>query len=275
LFEVLLYFGTVYLSLNAISKDGAIDVLRRLCLREAKFKELNEAVTNTRTLTRRLRELQAAGLIRKAGAHYKITDEGFDIAVKIAEFEGRTGQKWVNHEELAKIKYGWMRLSLMRITELFHKEFGDELTSLVLYGSVVKGSFQLGRSDVDLLYVLEDDSRNIWQREGSVFKGFQSTWEYRACDHWLKTLGTYGYPEVTTASLHKSYAKKFQPVYLDMLSHRAVLYDREAFFQRLMGKLEGALRDLGTTRIEYSDGTYAWFLKPDIAPGELIEIRLE
>ena len=266
--------GYSMIKLDVLARDGALDVLLRLCIGEARFKELNEVVANTRTLTRRLKDLVAEGLIQKAGDHYKITREGFDTTLKIAEFEGKAEQKWVNHEEFVKIRYGWMRISLRRLTELFHSEFGDELISIVLYGSAVKGSFQLGGSDVDLLYVLEDDSRNVWQREGSVFKGFQSTWEYRACDYWLKMLGTYGYPEVTTASLQKSYAKKFQPVYLDMLSHRAVLYDREAFFQRLMEKLEGALKDLGTTRIEYSDGTYAWFLKPDIAPGEPIEINL-
>jgi len=39
-------------------------------------------------------------------------------------------------------------------------------------------------------------------------------------------------------------------------------------------KLEEALKVLGTVRVERPDGTYIWFLKPDIAPGELIEISL-
>jgi len=260
--------------LSVLSRDGATDVLLRLCTREARFKELNEAVTNTRTLTKRLKELAAEGLIQKAGVCYMITSEGFDTALKLAEFKRKSGCKRVDQEELAKIRYGWMRISLMRLTELFHKEFGDELISVVLYGSAVKSSFQLGRSDIDLFYIVEDDARKIWQIEEIVFKGFQSTWEYRACDYWLKAQGFYGYPEVTAASLQKSYAKKFQPVYLDMISHRAVLYDVEDFFQNLMKKLGEALKALGTIRIEHPDGTYLWFLKPDIAPGESIEISL-
>lgn len=262
------------LKLDVLSRDGAIDIIRRLCTGEARFKELNEAITNTRTLTRRLKELAAKGLIQKAGVRYKITSEGFDSAIKIAEFEGKAELKWVNYEEFAKVRYEWLRISLRRITQLFHKEFGDELIAIVLYGSAIKDSFQLGRSDVDLLCILEDGSRNIWQREEDVFKGFRSTWEYRACDYWLKTQGFYGYPEVTTASLLKSYAKKFQPMYLDMLSHKAVLYDKEGFFQNLMKKLQEALKALGTIRIEHPDGTYGWLLKPDITPGESIEINL-
>jgi hypothetical protein len=64
-------------------------------------------------------------------------------------------------------------------------------------------------------------------------------------------------------------------MYLDMLSHRAVLYDRQGFFQGLMEKLGEALKALGTIRIEHPDGTYSWHLKPNITPGELIEVRLE
>lgn len=260
--------------LNVLSRDGAIEVLRQLCTAEARFKDLNEAVSNTRTLTRRLNELTAEGLIMKAGVHYKITSEGFETTLRVAELEGKTRQKWFNREELAKIMQGWMRTSLSRLTELIHKEFGDELVSVVLYGSAAQGSFQPGRSDIDLLYILEDGSEDVWQREASVFKGFRSTWEYRASDYWLKTLGFYGYPEVTTAPLRKSQARNFQPVYLDMLLQRAVLYDREGFFQNLIRKLREALKAVGTVRIEHPDGTYMWFLKPDIAPGEMIEIDL-
>ena len=262
------------LKLDVLSRDGAFEVLRRLCSGEARFKELNEIVTNTRTLTRRLNELAAEGLIQRAGAHYRITTEGFDTVIRIAEFEGKVEQNWFNHDEFDKIRYGWIKISLRRLTELFYKEFGRELVSIVLYGSVVKESFQLGRSDVDLLYILEDGSRNVWQREASVFKGFQSAWEYRVCDYWLKMQGFYGYPEVTAASLHKRYAETFQPMYLDMLSYRAVLYDKEEFFQELMRKLRGALKALGTIRVEHQDGTYGWVIKPDIAPGELIKISL-
>jgi len=261
-------------SLDVLSRDGATDILRRLCTGEARFKELNDAVTNTRTLTRRLNELGAEGLIQKVRDRYMITSEGFDTALKVVEFEGKSGHKWVNQEEFAKIRYGWIRISLMRLNELFHKEFRDELVSIVLYGSAVRDSFRLGKSDIDLFYIVQDDSRNVWQREETVFKGFRSTWEYKACDHWLRAQGFYGFPEATTASLQKSYARKFQPMYLDMLSHRAVLYDAEGFFQNLMMKLEEALKALGTVRVEHPDGTYIWFLKPDIAPGELIEISL-
>lgn len=216
----------------------------------------------------------AEDLIQKDKNLYKITAEGFDTFLRIVWLEARSRHTWINLEELEKLRFEWMKVSLSRLSELFLEEFSSELISLIIYGSTVKGSFHLGRSDIDILYILEDHSENLWDREGRVFKNFQSTWEYRACDYWLKTLGTYGYPETTTVSLQKSYAKRFQPVYLDMLTHQATLFDREEFFHELMEKLEEALKALGTLRIEYADGTYYWSLKPDIRPGELIEIEL-
>ncbi|MFQ6074565.1 MAG: winged helix-turn-helix transcriptional regulator [Candidatus Bathyarchaeia archaeon] len=260
--------------LDVLSKDGALDILRQLSEGEARFKELNSVVINTRTLTRRLKELQAEALIWKVKGCYRITMEGFDTTFRIAEFEGKGEFKGVQDGELSRIRYGWMRISLRRLVEALIREFGDELISLILYGSAIKGTFQLGRSDIDLLYIVEDDATNIWQREDKVFKRFQLTWEYRVCDHFLKIQGLYGYPEVTTASLQKSYAKIFQPTYLDMLHHRAVLYDKEGFFQKLMKKLQEALRALGTIRVEYADRTYCWILKPSMTPGESIEINL-
>jgi len=267
----LLGYSILYLDL--LSKEGAKDILRRLCIGEARFKDLNGGVTNTRTLTRRLRELIAQGLIQKDGNLYRITAEGSDTFLRIVWLEA-SRHILINFKELEKLRFEWMKVSLSCLSELFLEEFGSELISLVIYGSTVKGSFQFGRSDIDLLYILEDYSENLWEREGRVFKNFQSTWEYRACDHWFKMLGTYGYPEITTASLQKSYAKRFQPVYLDMLTYRAILIDREGFLQELMEKLGEILKSLGTVRIEYPDGIYYWSLKPDVRPGELIEIEL-
>lgn len=261
-------------SLDVLSRDGVIEILRQLSLGEARFKELNEKVRNTRTLTRRLNELVAEDLIQKAGVRYRITGQGFDTAIRIAGLEGEAGWECVDLEELAKVKDEWMRISLSHLARLFHEEFRHELVSIVLYGSAARDSFQLGRSDIDFLYILEDGSGSIWEREGRVFERFRSAWEYKASDYWLKMQGSYGYPEVTTASLRKSQARSFQPIYLDMVFHRAILYDRGGFFLGLMEKLREALVALGAVRIEHPDGTYMWSLKPDLAPGEIVEIDL-
>lgn len=260
--------------LNILSAEGAMLILRQLSTGESKFKDLNEVVKNTRTLTKRLKELQAVGLLQKVGAHYRITDEGFDLLIQALDVGWKSKVRGTNEGEFAKIRYGWMEVSLRRLVELFFEVFGEQLISVVLYGSLVKDAFEVGRSDVDLLYIIEDGAGNVWKWEEEVFKRFKLSWEYRACDYWLKMRGFYGYPEVTVAGLRRSYAQVFQPMYLDMLLHRAVLYDKEGFFERLLQKLQKELRGLGAVRVEYADGAWCWVLKRDLAPGELITIDL-
>lgn len=250
-----------------------MDILKCLCLMDARFKDLSRLVPNTRTLTRRLKELTAEGLIKKSDG-YGITDEGFEVVFAVEELDYKRYRGIMNLEELAKVRYSWIRVSIKRLSELLLEEFGDELVAIILYGSVVNGPFQPGRSDIDLLYVLEDGLKDVWQRERRVFRAFHSSWEYRASDYKLKIMDACRYPDVATAWLKRSHAKKFQPIYLGMLSDRAVLYDAEGFFQKLMKRLEEELKALGSIRIQYPDGKYGWSLKPDLAPGQLIEITL-
>lgn len=260
--------------LGLLVREGAMEILKCLCSREARFKDLSSLVQNTRTLSRRLKELTSEGLIQKNSDGYGITDEGFEAVVAVEDIEARRRRWIINLDELEKVRYGWIRVSLRRLSELLLKEFSDELVAIVLYGSVVKESFQPGRSDIDILYILEDSLKNVWRREGRVFRAFHSTWEYRASDHQLRRRDAYRYPDVTATWLKRSHAKMFQPIYLGMLSDRAVLYDAVGFFQKLMKRLEEELKALGSIRIQYPDGKYGWSLKPDLAPGQLIEITL-
>jgi len=57
--------------LNALSKEGVINILRRLSIGKAKFKELNKVVANTRTLTRRLKEPQRESLFYNSRKSYQ------------------------------------------------------------------------------------------------------------------------------------------------------------------------------------------------------------
>ena len=252
---------------------GALEILSRLSVGDARFRDLNALVTNTRTLTRRLRELEASGLIEKADGAYRITEAGFDVLwrVRDADLGQESGQ--MKRGEFGGLER-WLRIPFRRLAKLLVEEFGDELVSIALYGSSVKGTFEIGRSDVDMLYVVEDGAREVWRRESEVFKRFASTCEYSAFDRWFRTKGSHGYPEITATCLRKSDALSFQPIYLDMLFHRAILYDKDQFLEGLMARLRDRLEVLGAVMVRRPDGSWYWVLKPDLKPGEPLEIDL-
>ncbi|MFQ5710400.1 MAG: nucleotidyltransferase domain-containing protein [Candidatus Geothermarchaeales archaeon] len=258
------------IDLNLLSAKGAMNLLQRLSVGDARFKDLNKIVPNTRTLTKRLKELEAAGLITKVGGTYAVSDRGFKILMRFLDLE-HNPLRWINEGEFLKIRYDWMRVSLKGLLDLFHDEYGDELVSFVLYGSSVRDDFEPGKSDIDLLYIVEDSVEGPWEREESVFKRFRSTLGYRASDRWLRSHGFYGYPDVTTVPLRKGYSMGFHPAYLDMLPHRAILYDKEGFFKGFLARLRERLNALGATRIEYADRTWFWSLKSDMFAGEPVK----
>lgn len=260
--------------IETLSARGAMGILSRLSLGDAKFTDLNKIVINTRTLSRRLKELKTAGLIKKIGSTYKITDRGFNVFMEIRNLKLELKPKWLKEDEFAKLKHNWIKIPLRRLIYLFFNEFGENLISMVLYGSSLKETFKKGGSDIDLLYIIEDNVRKMYERESRIFKLFRSTYEYQAFDRWFKTHDFYGYPEITITGLQKSYALDFRSIYLDMIFHRAILYDREDFFEKLIQRLRDKLTALGAKRVEGMDGVWYWLLKPNLRPGELIEINL-
>ena len=67
-------------------------------------------------------------------------------------------------------------------------------------------------------------------------------------------------------------ASTTKPFYLGMLTAHVLLYDRDAFFATLLRRLEAWLAELGSERRVDKDGYEYWDLKPDIKPGEAVEL---
>jgi predicted nucleotidyltransferase len=262
------------LSLPYLSGKGSYKILRRLSTGDARFKDLNSIVRNTRTLTRRLREMEQAGLIRKTNGFYSISEAGFEILMRFYDASFELDHKWVNLDEFKNLKYDWLRIPLKRLVKMFLDEFEQDIVSIALYGSTVKGLFRAGESDIDMLYIVENEAKDLLTRENKVFKRFYSTYEYKVFDRLFRMKGFYGYPEITVAFLRRREAVNFQPIYLDMISHRAILYDKDGFLACLVQRLRDELKKLGSKRIEYADGSWCWVLKPGLKAGETFGINL-
>ena len=63
-----------------------------------------------------------------------------------------------------------------------------------------------------------------------------------------------------------------KPFYLGMLTAHVILYDRDAFFATLLTRLQQRLAELGAERRVDADGYEYWLLKPDLKPGETVEL---
>lgn len=142
---------------------------------------------------------------------------------------------------------------------------GDNLTSVVLFGSVARGEAGPG-SDIDLLVVCRELPTGAFRRRRLVEPigeqlrvGLRRLWERGV------------YTEFTEVLRSEEEAARFHPLYLDMAYEAILLYDRDGFFASLLAGLRERLAAMGAKRRRLGRITY-WDLKPDFRPGEVIEL---
>lgn len=153
---------------------------------------------------------------------------------------------------------------LNKFKQLLPETFGDKLISFVLYGSVARGTAG-EESDIDLLIILKDAPSLYYERLQPVIDI-----ELKLREEISKT--TVVPPILSSIILSMEEAKENRNIFLDMIDASIILYDKERFFKNRLKELKNRLLELGSKKIVLEDKTWYWNLKPDIAPGEVIEL---
>lgn len=135
-----------------------------------------------------------------------------------------------------------LRALAEQYAQVAQQVLGDNLTSVVLYGSVARGEAELD-SDIDLLIVCRELPRGIFQCQ-EVLQPIRDQL-YPALD----ALWAQGY-YCDFSELLKTEAEAVHtiPPYLDMTEDALLLYDREGFFARVLQRLRSRLAELGAQR---------------------------
>lgn len=154
---------------------------------------------------------------------------------------------------------------LADVTAHARRHYGDRLVSLVVFGSMGRGTPRPD-SDLDLLIVAESlpdgrmarvesfglvetalaDRLTAGRREGF----------FTECSPVFKT------PEEVLAC---------SPLLLDMVDDARILYDRQEFFAQAVERLKQRLARLGARRI-WRGNAWLWDLKPDYRTGDVFEL---
>lgn len=145
--------------------------------------------------------------------------------------------------------------------------FGDNLVSVVLFGSVARGDFDPATADLDFLVVCKTLPPDRGER-------------YRLFDRALEDLAPlierlaeqHCHVQFSPVLKTKEEAVHRSPLYLDMVHDARILYDRGGFFSNILRGLRKRLRTLGARRVFLQDGGWYWDLKPDYKFGEIVEI---
>lgn len=143
--------------------------------------------------------------------------------------------------------------------------FGEDLITVVLFGSVARGT-ATDESDIDLLVVAQGLPGRFMERT-PISVAIRQQVEpalARLADR------TGWQPYLSTIYLAPPEAADFRRIYLDMVDEAVVLFDRGGFFARVLEGVRERIRAWGARKVPIGDSHY-WQLIPDYAPGKKVE----
>lgn len=153
--------------------------------------------------------------------------------------------------------------SLLRESRVIYE---SRLVTLAIFGSWARGT-ATPVSDIDLLVVAEplvsgrgNRTREFEAVEIATEPIRRTVWAERDCVVDLSPL--IKTPEEVVSG---------SPLFLDMTLWCEILADRERFFAQYLERLRARMLVLGSRRCE-AKGGYYWEYKPDLKPGEIVEL---
>ncbi|BFH74658.1 nucleotidyltransferase domain-containing protein [Sulfurisphaera javensis] len=152
------------------------------------------------------------------------------------------------------------------LVNAFLKVYGDNLVSIVLFGSYSRGD-QRKDSDIDLLVVLNkiENRYNIVTKIVEVDKILE--------EGFYKELREKGYEGVVMPIfLDVKGATRFRPLYLDIVFDAIILYDKDNIMKETFERIRKRLEELGAVRIKDGRKRHVVILTK-IKPGEVFELE--
>jgi len=161
----------------------------------------------------------------------------------------------------------YVPLILLWCRKLF-SYYGKRIGTVVLYGSVARGSASLS-SDIDFMLVVDGLEHSYGKRIEEIVSlelgaGLVGEREY------LRRRGYGGHLSNVVYTPEES--RTFRLLYLDIIHEGRVLFDRRGEFAKTAARMRARLGATGAKRVVVDGGGWYWDLKPDIQFGERLEL---
>jgi len=222
---------------------------------------LEDALTCLHTTRERgrvvLSELTKREFLTRVGrAHYS-PKSPVAVVLGVASNLGRISLKQKAYEPLLREV----------LTKLFER-FEENLVSVVLYGSIARGTAK-PTSDMDLLVVVRGLPASFYDRSIIIGNILRELHEPKI--RLWKESGEF--TNIDILPLAPDEAEVLRPLYLDFLFDATILYDQGGFMSRILEKLRKRVGELGARRITMPSGKWYWTLTE--TSGKRIEREIE
>lgn len=157
---------------------------------------------------------------------------------------------------------------LKRLKEIVLNFWGDNVYSVVLFGSGARGDYR-STSDLDLLIVLQEAKGSLGKRLDE-FLGLKQ--ELHSSAEYKRALTASLPHNVQPVILTKAELAAHPPLLLDLTTDAIIIFDRDNTFQREIERVKERLEELGAKKVNLGNGRWYWLLKPGIKKGETVNI---
>lgn len=155
-----------------------------------------------------------------------------------------------------------------KVSAALKHALGEQLIAVALFGSAARGTDRPG-SDLDILVILQNPPKSYAKRTKSFLPLLAEVRESRE----YRDLEACGRPlEPAFLALSEEEARAHPLIFLDMVEEAVILYDPREQFRKELEVVRERLRALGSRKKSLPDGSWYWVLKPDLRPGEIIEL---
>jgi len=152
-------------------------------------------------------------------------------------------------------------------TKLLKDRFKDDIVSVVLFGSVARGTSKK-ESDIDICIVIKILPKSRFQRNRMLSPLLSALKEMAS----YKELRKMGYlPEITPILYTPEEVQDTKPIFLDMVEDGEILLDDGTFKDKLED-IKRKMKELNSRKALLKDGTWYWELKPGMKLGEVISL---
>lgn len=218
------------------------------------FQNLNAIITNTATLTSRLKQFLSLGVLEKRKRMYKLTLKGR----KLIEFLDEINQLI---EIPKKEPNPFERIPNTHIIELLEdyvgllkKHFKEALLSVILFGSCAQGNWN-EESDIDLLIIVREWAIPSWEKSRELIK-VKKRLRKRETYKNLRRKG-YHFP-ISHYPLSDTETKRLHPVFYDIVLDGIILYEKGQFGTHLLKHYQQELEQQKAKRITKPNKKRYW-----------------
>ena len=158
------------------------------------------------------------------------------------------------------------RSVIQALLNSLQEHLSHNLKSLVVFGSVARGEAKKD-SDIDILIVADSLPKSRFKRQ-ELFMEIEDK-----IKPYMDEVNKLGWNlDFSPILKTPEEALTLSPLYLDMVDDAIIIYDREAFFEKVLIRLRKRLEELGAERVRVGRMWY-WRLKRDYRFGEVIVIE--